>query len=140
MEKQELVKIRKYLGKTQIQLAQLLGLSLKAIHSFEQGWRNIPAYVERQVLFLLVANEDLIKNKKACWAIKNCPMITRQKCPAWEFQLGQLCWFINGTLCQGKEQKNWFEKIKICRSCSVFTSMMPILLSPYIQLKIEASP
>jgi len=29
------------MGKTQKQLAQVLGISLKAIKNFEQGWRNI---------------------------------------------------------------------------------------------------
>jgi DNA-binding XRE family transcriptional regulator len=139
MEKQELVKFRKYLGKTQKQLAQLLGISLKAIHSFEQGWRNIPAYVERQVLFLLLANEALNRNYKACWVIKNCSMVIRQKCPAWEFQLGQLCWFINGTLCQGKVQKNWSEKMKICRNCNFFSSIMPVILSPDIHVTPETA-
>ena len=139
MEKQEFVKIRKYLGKTQKQLAQLLGISIKAIHSFEQEWRNIPGYVERQVLFLLFANEAINRNHKACWVIKNCSMVIRQKCPAWEFQLGQLCWFINGTICQGKVQKNWSEKMKICRNCNVFTSTMPAILSSDIQLTPETA-
>ena len=49
----EFSSIRAYLGKTQKELAQLLGTSLKAIQSFEQGWRRIPVHVERQVLFLL---------------------------------------------------------------------------------------
>ncbi len=127
MEKQELAEIRKHLGKTQKQLAQLLGVSLKAIKSFEQGWRNIPAYIERQVLFFLAAKEALNKNNEPCWEIKKCPMSIRENCPAWELQVGQLCWFINGTICEGKEQKDWIEKMKICRKCKAFKSMMPFL-------------
>ena len=53
MEKEEFSRIRRYLGKTQSQLAQLLGVSPKAIQSFEQGWRNIPVHTKRQVLFLM---------------------------------------------------------------------------------------
>jgi len=127
MEKQELAEIRKHLGKTQKQLAQLLGISLKAIKSFEQGWRNIPAYIERQVLFILAAKKALNKNNKPCWEIKKCPMTIRQNCPAWELQIGQLCWFINGTMCQGKVQQDWSEKMKICRKCKVFKSMIPFI-------------
>jgi hypothetical protein len=127
MEKQELAKIRYHLGKTQKQLAQLLGISLKAIKSFEQGWRKIPAYIERQVLFLLASNEALNKNNKPCWVIIKCPMAIRQNCPAWELQIGQLCWFINGTICQGKVQKDWDEKMKICRKCKVFKLMIPFI-------------
>lgn len=127
MEKQELAEIRKHLGKTQNQLAQLLGVSTKAIKSFEQGWRNIPAYVERQVLFLLAADEALNKNRKPCWAIKKCPVAIRQNCPAWELQIGQLCWFINGTICEGEVKNDWAEKMKICRKCKVFKSIMPFM-------------
>jgi DNA-binding XRE family transcriptional regulator len=40
MESNEFSGIRKYLGKTQSELAGLLCVSTKAIQSFEQGWRN----------------------------------------------------------------------------------------------------
>jgi len=125
MEKQELAKIRHELGKTQKQLAQLLGISLKAIKSFEQGWRNIPAYVERQLFFLLAAKVALNKNNEPCWVIKKCPEAVRENCPAWELQAGQLCWFINGTICQGNIQIGWNEKMEICRKCKVFKLMIP---------------
>ena len=125
MEKQELSKIRHELGKTQKQLAQLLGISLKAIKSFEQGWRNIPAYVERQLFFLLAAKVALNKNNEPCWVIKKCPEAVRENCPAWELQAGQLCWFINGTICQGNIQIGWNEKMEICRKCKVFKLMIP---------------
>jgi len=38
MEKKELAKIRTYLGKTQKQMSQLIGTSLKTIKSYEQEW------------------------------------------------------------------------------------------------------
>ena len=125
MEKKELATIRNYLGKTQKQMAQLLGTSLKAIKSYEQGWRNIPVYIERQILFLLAAKEALDIGKKPCWEIIKCSMETRQKCPAWEFKAGYLCWFINGTVCEGKVQKDWHTKMKMCRQCKVLKSMLP---------------
>ncbi|MBU1234119.1 MAG: helix-turn-helix domain-containing protein, partial [Proteobacteria bacterium] len=40
MEKEAFVTIRKKMSRTQKQLAELLGVSLKAIHSYEQGWRK----------------------------------------------------------------------------------------------------
>jgi DNA-binding XRE family transcriptional regulator len=111
MDKKELFQIRAHLGKTQNQMAQLLGTSQKAIQSFEQGWRNIPPYIERQVLFLLAAKRFNFHSKrnKPCWVIQRCPMETRGNCPAWEFQAGHLCWFINGTICQGDVQESWEE-------------------------------
>mgnify|MGYP001822735688 FL=1 len=50
MEKNEFTTIRKKLAKTQKELSELLGTSLKAVSSYEQGWRNIPVHVERQLL------------------------------------------------------------------------------------------
>jgi len=123
MEKKELSKIRHRLQKSQKQMAQLLGTSLKAIQSFEQGWRNIPVHAERQVLFLLALKKLPQKKDRACWVIRRCPREIRHNCPAWEFQVGHLCWFINGTICQGRVQENWRKKMKICRQCKVFRNM-----------------
>jgi DNA-binding XRE family transcriptional regulator len=51
--KKELAEVRGRLGKTQKQMSQLIDTSLKAIKNFEQGWRNIFLYVEKQILFLI---------------------------------------------------------------------------------------
>ena len=39
MNRKELSQIRHQLGKTQMQMAHLLNVSVKSIQSFEQGWR-----------------------------------------------------------------------------------------------------
>ncbi len=124
MEKKEFVSIRKYLEKTQKEMSQLLGTSLRAVKSFEQGWRNVPVYVERQALFLVSLKKEPTKKNRPCWTIKKCPMKTREKCPAWEFHAGHVCWFISGTLCQGDVQKNWHEKMRLCRKCDVFSYIL----------------
>ena len=119
MEKIEFAAIRKDLGRTQKGLATLLGVSLKAICSYEQGWRTVPPHVERQLLFLLSRKrKSSIKNKN-CWELKKCPEEKRNKCPAWEFNSGKYCWFINGTICECSAKKSWHEKILVCRNCVV---------------------
>jgi DNA-binding XRE family transcriptional regulator len=123
MNKKEFSQIRYQLGKTQMQMSQLLGISLKAIQSFEQGWRRIPIHTERQLLLLLALQGSSIKKNRACWSIRECPMETRRNCPAWEFNAGQMCWLINGTICHGKVQKNWPRKMEMCKKCEVFRSM-----------------
>ena len=125
MEKKEFSEIRHHLGKTQLQMAQLVGVSLKAIQSFEQGWRNIPVHAERQLLFLLALRQSHGKRSRPCWEIRKCPNETRHNCPAWEFQAGNLCWFINGTICEGKKIASWQKKMKICRPCKVFQTLLP---------------
>ena len=110
------------MNKTQKQLGQLLGVSIKAIHSYEQGWRNIPAHVERQMLFLIANMRGKSEVPKPCWVIKKCSSKKKKQCPAWEFKAGKLCWFINGNICCGIVHKNWEEKMKFCRSCEVLKS------------------
>jgi hypothetical protein len=72
------------------------------------------------MFFLVSRIAENRKRGKACWAIKKCSPNQKADCPAWEFKAGNLCWFINGTICEGSVQKNWKEKMKICRSCEVF--------------------
>jgi DNA-binding XRE family transcriptional regulator len=127
VDKGEFSLIRRNLGKTQSQISELLGTSLKAIQSFEQGWRNIPVHIERQVLFLFAMKRDRDRKQKPCWVIKKCPIKTRKTCPAWEFHGGHLCWFINGTICHGHAQESWREKMESCRKCQVFRSILPAL-------------
>ncbi len=126
MNRIEFSEVRKFLGKTQIQTAQLLGTSLKAIQSFEQGWRRVPTHIERQLLFILarIRSADGEKRQK-CWTAQDCPKESKKNCPAWEFKLGDLCWFINGTVCHGKVQESWQKKMETCRKCHVFKSAMP---------------
>jgi len=120
MDHQEFSSCRQKLQKTQKKMAELLGTSLKTVQSFEQGWRKVPVHIERQMLFLLHTKKGKADNARPCWDIRNCSERARQSCPAWEFNAGNFCWFINGTLCLGKPQRSWSHKMKVCRKCEVF--------------------
>ena len=126
MDREEFFYFRSKLNKTQKELAQLLGTSIKAVHSYEQGWRKVPVHVERQLFFLVSRMRGLNKKQKSCWVVKKCPPKRRKQCPAWEFQAGKFCWFINGTICEGAAQKDWDEKMKICRKCDALTFLMEV--------------
>jgi DNA-binding XRE family transcriptional regulator len=125
VNKKRFIEIRSQLGKTQIKMSQLLGISVKAIQSFEQGLRKIPVHIERQMWFIFAMQKSQHIKKRPCWMIKKCPTEIKRNCPAWEFQVGHLCWFINGTICQGEVQDTWEKKMKICRQCEVFRSILP---------------
>lgn len=107
-------------------MSQLLGVSVKAIYSYEQGWRSIPTHVERQVFFLLSRKRGArnLSKAKPCWIIKKCPPKRRKQCPAYEYDAGKFCWLVNGTICECKAQKNWKEKMKICRECAVMNDLI----------------
>ena len=129
MEYKELSSIRNKLNITQKQMAELLGKSLRAVQSFEQGWRKIPESIERQLLYLMFMKELRGKTIVPCWELKDCPLEKKEKCPAWEFNTGNLCWFINGTICQGKAHRDWYEKMKFCLECEVFKPISLLLRS-----------
>ena len=120
MKKKEFCFVRQKLRKTQKEMGQLLGISTRAVQSFEQGWRRIPAAVERQVFFLYGLKIQAVRKIKNCWDYPICSPKKRKRCPAWELQAGPLCWFITGTLCQENPLERWEQKMKICRGCQVF--------------------
>ncbi|HHD63568.1 MAG TPA: XRE family transcriptional regulator [Desulfobulbaceae bacterium] len=123
MDKKTFAKARAKLNKTQKELAILLGVSLKAVQSYEQGWRSVPLHVERLLYFLLVNRRTEGKSKrKNCWKDKKCRI--KKQCPAWEFQAGHLCWFLSGTRCECTVDKNWKNKMEICRKCEVLSSLI----------------
>jgi len=125
MTSKEFTVVRKTIGKTQKQIARLLGISIKAVHSYEQEWRSVPDHIEKQMLLLATSINTTEKRIKDCWTINRCPNSRKTKCPAWEFKRGNICWLINGTICKGKPLGTWKEKIRICRSCKVLTSRLP---------------
>ena len=124
MEKEEFVLARTKLDKTQKEMSQLFGVSVKAIYSYEQGWRSIPTHVERQAFFLLSRKKGRQERPKHCWVVKKCPPKRRKECPAYEYNAGRFCWLVNGTICEGKPQKKWKEKMKICRECEVILNLL----------------
>ncbi|MFC1910250.1 two-CW domain-containing protein [Chloroflexota bacterium] len=130
MDSKEFTRNRCILAKTQNQLAKILCVSPKAIQSFEQGWRNIPSHIERELLLLISLKTCFNSNIQPCWEIKDCPDRWREKCIVWELQVMHFCWFVNGTFCQGKEHQKWAEKIEFCKECEVFSSMLPSITSP----------
>ena len=126
MDGTRFAQVRHYLEKTQAEMAVLLGVSAKAVQSFEQGWRKVPAHTERQLLFLVYLKRLPAETSAPCWDKRACEPETRQSCMAWELRAGNFCWFVNGTACKGRVQENWREKMRLCQRCEVFQSLVPI--------------
>jgi DNA-binding XRE family transcriptional regulator len=127
MDHASFARCREKLGKTQKGLAHLLGTSLKSVHGYEQGWRKIPAHIQRQLMFLVMRRHFGRRKLKPCWEINRCPAKLRKACPAWEFKAGDLCWFISGTLCVCSPHGSWEEKIAVCYRCKAFARLRKLL-------------
>ena len=122
MTSDEFYLARGKLGKTQEQLAELLGVSLRTVHSYEQGWRNIPEHTEKLIYFLLIKQKARREKITPCWEIKNCQI--KDNCPAWEFDSGHLCWYLCGTLCDCSKDICRIPKMLTCKSCDIFKSLL----------------
>ena len=120
MDKDEFCYYRRKLGKTQREWADILGMSLKTVHSYEQGLRSIPPHIARYLYFLVVNQSHESKTPISCWEAKRC--MKKESCPVWEFNCGHICWFVCGTRCEGREEgsKN---KLEACKTCVIFKNL-----------------
>lgn len=66
--------VRAALGKSQRQAAQLLGLSIRAVQSYEQGWRPVPPTVQRLAgVLLMTVRRHGRPAGTPCWKVNDCP-------------------------------------------------------------------
>lgn len=122
MDKVIFARARALLGKSQKELARLLGVSLKAVESYEQGWRNIPSNVERMVYFLLFKlNQEAFAPVAPCWTLTSCPEEARRDCVAHVAGEGHFCWFFTGGLCVSARASG--EGERHCYRCAVFNKL-----------------
>ncbi|MEI6875357.1 MAG: transcriptional regulator [Spirochaetota bacterium] len=113
--------IRSKLGRSQREIADILGLSLKAVESYEQGWRKVPANVERILWFLYFKlNEKTIEEEAPCWERTDCPEDRSANCVARLAGEGRFCWFFTGKLCDTAREKRG----ESCYTCDVFTKLV----------------
>jgi DNA-binding XRE family transcriptional regulator len=119
--------LREELGHTQREMGQVLGVSTKAVQSYEQGWRQMPPHVEQQLLLqaVLHRNPDFAKVPR-CWKLNKCSLEVRRRCPSAKLKMPGLCWLVTGTLCHGVPFGTWAAKRDRCLQCQV----MQLLLEP----------
>ena len=117
--------IRTELSLSQSELAALVGVSSRAIQSYEQNWRHPSEMVQRVLLLTLIAhrNGDQL-GRSRCWEHKECLPEVRKRCVAYVTRQGHLCWFLTGTLCEGRSMKTWGEKWRECLKCGFIKNLL----------------
>jgi transcriptional regulator with XRE-family HTH domain len=129
LDSRDFARIRTKLGKSRRELAELLGVSLKAVESYEQGWRKVPVHVERVLYYLLCKLGGGKTASPSCWTAKKCPSERRTRCIAFSVKEGAYCWFFTGRLCaQAGTKKSNSEDAETglgaCYGCAVFLKML----------------
>ena len=114
-------RVRSELSVTQNEMAHMLGLSEKAIQSYEQGWRHAPESVQRLLNVVHAAHHTRKRGETiACWEQKHCPPSVRKHCAAFQTRQGHLCWLLTGAHCGGQEMSSYEEKTAACHRCKVY--------------------
>lgn len=128
MNKANLKSIREFLGESQRVFSGDLGVSLKALQSYEQGGRRIPGDVEKRVLFYLsILNRKHNCRTRHCWQIRRCDASVRHRCFAWKLGAGRECWYISGNMCRSVRMRDWREKRDLCLRCDAFLQHLRFL-------------
>ncbi len=117
--------LRTELGHSQREMAGVLGVSTKAIQSYEQGWRQTPPHVEQMVLLqAILRRHPDFRKIPWCWRLNKCSLETRRSCPSAKLKLPGFCWFITGTLCHGAPAGAWAAKRERCLGCQVMKGLL----------------
>lgn len=96
----EVVKaLREALAWTQAEAAYFLGVSKKAVESYEQGWRKPPRSVCKQMLTLLALQRGYPGDFKPCWEVCHCTPAVRDACFSGRKMGGRFCWLTSTANC-----------------------------------------
>ena len=121
----ELKRIRKALGKSQSELAVLLGVSTRAVQSYEQGWRPVPPHVRKLTGLLLFLKRRKDSPKlPPCWKVVKCDRDVRSRCLAYQYRAGDLCWLVSGDYIRGRKRGSQEAKVAHCRKCPVMSQWL----------------
>ena len=121
----DLRRVRGLLGKSQSEMAALLGISTRAVQSYEQGWRPTAPYVQRAAaLFWFLSRRKDKPKAPPCWRVRKCDAAARAACPAYQFQAGDLCWLFPPSPCSELRGASWEDRIAVCEKCAVMRSWL----------------
>lgn len=117
----DLRSIRKALDISQGRMAALLGVSTRAIQSYEQGWRTPPATALKLAAYMLYVRRRsrLASPPAPCWDVHQCDPAQRADCFAFTSGEGKCCWLVTGNSCGKQTYNTWKAKLAHCCGCEV---------------------
>jgi len=111
------------MGRTQKEMALALGISEKAVQSYEQGWRKVPVRVMIQLLVLLALYRKHTIDDVPCWEIRKCSSAQREKCASFTVGRGQFCWFVGSKECRPESPASK-DALFPCMDCPVVQRLL----------------
>ena len=120
-----LQQVRKALGLSQPEMAGLLDISVRAVQSYEQGWRRCPSYIQKLALMFLFLRNNRPSARAPAGRSTSAPPTASGLARARASAGASLCWIVPGTHCHGRVQKNWTAKVSSCSRCPVIAHWLP---------------
>lgn len=91
--------VRKAVGMTQVAFAGVLGVSVRAVQSYEQGWRDIPPATLLHMFAVLASIRRPALGEVPCWDLTGCSEAVRNGCRSHRLNEGLFCWLVAGNAC-----------------------------------------
>jgi DNA-binding transcriptional regulator YiaG len=117
------VAMRTRLGLTQAEAARMLGISRKAVESYEQGWRSVPRSVFNELITILAVRNTGGSGARPCWQIVRCSPAARSQCLAFRVTQGRLCWVVGQATCE-RAVRAGPHGLAACLECPVVRRLM----------------
>jgi DNA-binding XRE family transcriptional regulator len=114
--------VRKSLAMTQAEFAGVLGVSVRAVQSYEQGWRVIPTATILHMFALLASIRRRDLGEVPCWVLKGCSDSARADCRSHCLNGGLFCWLVAGNVF-GKGSEEPCGPLK-CIDCAVIRRLL----------------
>lgn len=118
-------RLRDTMGWSRTETAAILGLSRKAVESYELGWRKVPARVWKQALTVAAIQRKYPMGTKPCWELTRCHERVSRNCLCRKLTDGRFCWMTVTQCCHLAHQYKamGFEN---CLSCPVILQFLNV--------------
>lgn len=116
--------VRAKLGLSQSKLADMLGVSPRAVQSYEQGWRSPPRPYAMQLMTVLALHVEVPSPAPPCWRLTGCPAEARSQCAAHTVGRGRWCWQLSGRSCLNRRGPGRPNATIPCVGCDVITLLL----------------
>ena len=116
-------RLRETMGWSRAETAAILGLSRKAVESYELGWRKVPARVWKQALTVAAIQRKYPMGTKPCWELTRCHERVSKNCLCRKLTDGRFCWMTVTQCCHlaHLDKQMGFEN---CLSCPVIRQFL----------------
>ena len=98
-EQEALKRLRTAMNWTQSETAAFLGISKKAVESYEQGWRNVPGSIWKELLTIVAGRRGFPRGCKKCYKVLQCSPEIREHCFCGSKMDGRFCWMTASACC-----------------------------------------